>query len=83
MENKGFAYIDEYCFEHVVDDIETAKKNSLDGCVYLYEGEFSGGYATLNGERARLGLPGSVDYGNAPTGGTPMIPDAVFTLIED
>lgn len=78
---KGYAYVDEYGFEHVVDTIETAREYSVDGKVYAYEGEFEGGYAIMDGERARLGLPGSVDYGNAPAGGTPIIPDAKFYLI--
>lgn len=77
----GYAYIDQYNFEHVVDTLETAQEYSGDGNVYLYEGEYSEGYATLDGERARLGLPGSVEYGNAPAGGTPIIPDAIFTLL--
>lgn len=78
---KNYAYVDDYGFEHVVDTIETAKQFSVDGRIYLYEGENDKGFATMNGERARLGLPDSVDFGNAPKEGTPIIPDAVFTLI--
>lgn len=70
---KGYAYIDDYGFEHVVDTIDTAKQYSGNGKVYEVECEYKNGYAQLDGKRARVCIPGSKEYGNAPTEGTPVI----------
>lgn len=80
---KGFAYIDKYGFEHVVSSWETAQKYSGDGNTYVYDGTFSGGYAKdTEGNRARVGLPGSKEYGNTLEAGevTPFAPGRLSSI---
>lgn len=80
---KGFAYVDDYGFVHVVTNYQTAREYSGDGNVYVYDGQFAGGYAvTPEGERARIALPGSKEYGNTLEKGevSPMAPGTLTSL---
>ena len=82
-EGKGFAYIDEHDFEHTVTNFQTARQYSSDGNVYVYDGKFTGGYAVTNeGVRARIGLPGSKEYGNTLKKGevSPIAPGILTSL---
>lgn len=64
-EGVSYAYVDDYGFTHVVDNIGTATAYSKDGNVYEYTGANKGGYAIdEKGNRAYLNLPGSKMYGN-------------------
>lgn len=61
----GYAYKDEYGFEHVSNDLATALSYSKDGDVQQYSGKFGGGYGLdSSGERGSLGMSGSNPYGN-------------------
>ncbi len=65
-DGKSYAYTDDYGFEHVGDQAQ-ALAYSGNGKTFEYNGASGGGYARdANGNRAMMGLDGSVDYGNAP-----------------